>query len=185
MRTRHSLETQPVWVEADSDHSGTAGDAQGRAVVYQPFTARTIHWNGLFGFGGCQFRSYAVISPERSFDFRAFDVGVMLAMKEVPSADPAAGRPGAGVLIRHQGPTVDYAVVAWWDQQNELPVRVVVRSATGWRPANAHESFCVWDLEILWHERNAWLETALRGLPINVGVERYLRADPILKDSER
>lgn len=63
----------------------------------------------------------------------------------------------------HRGRDVDYVVQAWWDRENELPVRVYVRDDGPWRAARNGESFCVWDLEIMNHERNAYVETVLSG----------------------
>jgi hypothetical protein len=86
-------------------------------------------------------------------------------MDALPEPDPAAGRPGLGILIAHQGLTGDYTVLAWWDSENELPIRVWVRrdgeSDRGWRPAQGGESVCVWDLEILAAERDAWVDTMM------------------------
>ena len=35
--------------------------------------------------------------------------------------------------------------------------------ATSWRPAGPSESFCIWDLCVLWHEREAYVRTMLNG----------------------
>jgi hypothetical protein len=72
-------------------------------------------------------------------------------------------RPAASAfIIAHQGATGDDVVLAWWDHENELPVRVLVRrQGEPWRAAEDTESVCVWDLEIFWHERQAWVETVL------------------------
>jgi len=51
-------------------------------------------------------------------------------------------------------------VVAWWDNQNELLNRVFVRvgeAESPWRDSGGAYSFCVWDLQVLWHERNAFV----------------------------
>jgi hypothetical protein len=84
----------------------------------------------------------------------------------------AAGRPGVGFAILHQGATIDYFGLYWWDGQIELPARVYVRGPKGWRLAAGGESFCVWDLRVIWWEREAYVTTVLAGRPD--GVEAYL-----------
>lgn len=84
------------------------------------------------------------------------------ALLPQPPSTPA--RPGIAFAIAHHGKTADYAVLAWWDRENELPIRVFVRPPSAgarWRPARESESVCVWDLEIIWEEREAYVETML------------------------
>lgn len=116
---------------------------------------------------------YSVQFGARPVDWAGFAPGMDAALRELPEADEARGCPGLGFLIAHQGRTGDYAVIAWWDRENELPMRVFVRrSGEAWRPAQDNESICVWDLEILWAERQAWVETMLT--PGGGGEEAYL-----------
>ena len=63
-------------------------------------------------------------------------------------------------------------MLGWWERENELPIRVFVRAADGWRPAADGESFCVWDLRVIWWEREAYVNTLLAGRP----PEEYLGA---------
>ena len=48
---------------------------------------------------------------------------------------------GQAFVVAHQGLTADYAVLCWWDQENELPVRVCVRAAgeTSWGSSTSVE----------------------------------------------
>jgi hypothetical protein len=38
---------------------------------------------------------------------------------------------------------------------------VFVRAGAAWRPAQGSESICVWDLELLWFERQAYVGAVL------------------------
>ena len=78
------------------------------------------------------------------------------------------------VAIEHHGATGDYLVVGWWDRENELPTRVYYRGPDGWRAAAGGESFCVWDLRVMWWEREAYVATVLSGRAD--GAEAYLAA---------
>lgn len=89
-----------------------------------------------------------------------------LAEAALPNALDA-GCPGVGFLILHRGHGADYVVLGWWARQNELPLRVFVRypgtpDAT-WRAAHGDESICVWDLEVIARERDAYVASWLTG----------------------
>jgi len=91
----------------------------------------------------------------------------------LPDPAEAEGRPGVGWVILHLGRDVDYLVLGWWDRENELPVRIWVREGGNpWRVARGPESFCVWDLEVMAHERDAYVRHVLRLGPS--GVDDYL-----------
>jgi hypothetical protein len=76
---------------------------------------------------------------------------------------------GLAFTILHQGASSDFFILCWWDGQIELPTRVHVRGPQGWRPAVGGESFCVWDLRVIWWEREAYVNTVLAGRPDAVG----------------
>lgn len=59
--------------------------------------------------------------------------------------------------IFHAGASLPYLVLCWWGNDNELFTAVSVRTAAGWVEDAAKFSFCVWDLEVMWHERNAFI----------------------------
>ena len=92
---------------------------------------------GLAQPGGYRIKQYAITyggGPFRDADFAA---GLRLAVEGCPSGREGA-RPGVGFAIAHQGNGADYTVLGWWDNENELPLRVVVRPQTPdgtWRPA--------------------------------------------------
>ncbi len=97
-------------------------------------------------------------------DWNSFAPGISRAEASLPRPAVTPARPGTGFLIAHQGRTANYLILGWWDQENELPLRVFVsrdRRPEGWRDAEGSESICVWDLEILWAERQAYIATVL------------------------
>jgi len=128
----------------------------------RPYASRPIRFLGLTHHGGWTLKTYSVIYGDRPLD-RRFEDGFRRAVGALPDPDPAAGRPGLGILIAHQGLTGDYTVLAWWDHENELPIRIWVRRQgdAEWRAAREGESVCVWDLELIGSERNAWVDTMM------------------------
>jgi hypothetical protein len=124
---------------------------------------------------GWRLKQYSIVFGDSAFNRPRFDSGLTAAFAALPSPATTPGRPGVGFVILHQGRDVDYIVLAWWDRENELPLRVFVRErAAGkpWRPARGSESVCVWDLQVLSAERDAYVETVMGGSAD--GVDTYL-----------
>jgi hypothetical protein len=132
---------------------------------FRPYAPRPVRFRGLEHPAGYRIKRYdiAFAGPFRETDFAD---GLRLAFASLPAPAVTADRPGVGFVIAHQGNGADYVVLGWWDRENELPVRVFVRpQAPGgrWRPARENESVCVWDIEVIWSERQAYVQTVLGG----------------------
>ncbi|MFM2478513.1 hypothetical protein [Celerinatantimonas sp. MCCC 1A17872] len=66
----------------------------------------------------------------------------------------------AAFVIFHQGASMKYLVLAWWGNDNELFTSVSVEDETGhWITDSERYSFCLYDMEIMWWERNSYIET--------------------------
>lgn len=59
--------------------------------------------------------------------------------------------------IFHEGSSSPYLIVAWWGNDNELFTSTSVRTESGWVEDPSRFSFCLWDMEVMWHERNAFV----------------------------
>jgi len=129
--------------------------------VCSPFAPRRTRLLGVVEHAGWRLKRYAIVHGDGPFDEPRFAGGRALALGALPAEAVAPERPGIGILIEHQGNDADYAVLAWWDRENELPLRVFVRDGELWRPARGAESICVWDLEVLGTERDAYVRTVL------------------------
>jgi hypothetical protein len=111
---------------------------------------------------------YSISHDGSEIDWSLFGPERRRGLEGLPRPAVAPGRPGVGFAIAHHGRTADYLVMAWWDRENELPLRVRVRAAgskSGFRPAREGESVCVWDLELIWLERQAYVATMLAEPP--------------------
>ena len=71
----------------------------------------------------------------------------------------------AAFAIFHDGATTAYLVLAWWANDNELFTSVSARSSEGWIEDPRRYSFCLWDLEVFWFERNRYVELVYRAAP--------------------
>lgn len=71
----------------------------------------------------------------------------------------------AAFAIFHEGAEQLYLVLCWWGNGNELFVRVAVRERGGWVMDPSRYSFCLWDMEIMWHERASYIRWVYSGPP--------------------
>jgi hypothetical protein len=140
--------------------------------MFAPYQPRPLEFLGIDTVAGYRLKTYSIRYGVLAFDRRRFDEGWALAKAALPQPATADGRPGVGFAILHQGRTSDYFILCWWDHENELPIRVFVRGPEGWRPAKDGESVCVWDLRVLWWEREAYVNTVMAGG--EDGLEDYL-----------
>jgi hypothetical protein len=129
------------------------------------YAPRPLAHLGTEDFAGYRLKVYAIQYGVKPFDRKRFSPGWELAMASLPQPATTSERPGLGFVILHQGKTGDYLILCWWDRENELPTRVFLNNSEGWRPAQGSESFCVWDLKVIWHEREAYVGTMLAGRP--------------------
>ena len=144
----------------------------------EPFAPRDIAFHGARLGGAWTLKVYSIVYGDAPLDWAGFEHGIRGAELALPDPDLDAGRPGLGVLIAHQGRTGDYVVLGWWNSENELPLEIWVRRdrTDPWRRAESGESACVWDLEVLWEERQAWIRAMLSA--DGGGSEAYLADVP-------
>ena len=128
-----------------------------------PYEPRPLRFLGLESVAGYCLKTYLIRYGHQSFDRERFAVALEQAGALLPQPAMTDERPGVGFAILHQAQGGDYLILGWWDHENELPIRVFVNGPNGWRPAVAGESFCVWDLRVIWWEREAYVGTMLAG----------------------
>jgi hypothetical protein len=141
--------------------------------MFTPYSPRPLSYLGIDDFAGYRIKVYSICYGSVAFERGRFAAGWNLATEFLPQPAVTDVRPGLGFAIFHQGRTGDYLILCWWDRENELPMRVYLNDGDGWRPARDSESFCVWDLNVIWFEREAYVNTILstRG----GGIEAYLQ----------
>jgi hypothetical protein len=148
----------------------------------QAYSARPVRFMGVRSLAGWRIKTYAIAYDGRVPEDSAFAPARALAAAALPQPPRTAERPGIAVAIEHRGRGIDYFVLGWWDRQNELPLRIWVReheaNAT-WRAAQGSESVCVWDLQVLAFERDAYVATLLAGArdAEPAYLERHLQID--------
>lgn len=130
----------------------------------EPFAPRPIHFREIYEHNGWRFKVYDITCGDKPLAWEQYQHAIARASKDLPEQPQTKQRPGVGFIICHQGHSWHYLVVCWWDSENELVTRIFVQKSDekdSWRKAGENQSICVWDIEILWFERNAYIETVL------------------------
>ncbi|WP_223671038.1 hypothetical protein [Kangiella shandongensis] len=70
----------------------------------------------------------------------------------------------AAFAIFHDGASAKYLVLVAWGNDNELFTTVSVRKSEHWFEDPEAYSFCLWDMEVMWAERNIYIETMYSGV---------------------
>ena len=65
----------------------------------------------------------------------------------------------AAFALFHRGESLRYLVLCYWGNDNELFTSVSVQEATGWVEDAKRYSFCLYDMEVMWAERNFYIQT--------------------------
>lgn len=153
------------------DAGGTPAPPPPPPVSRELFGQRPVRHEGLREMAGYRMKVYSVRYGSAELERGLYEEAMGLAESVLPRPAVMAGRYGVGFVIWHQGRGMHYLVMNWWARENELPGRIWVREfgSAGWRPAAADESVCVWDLEIIWFERNAFVEEVLSKERADVG----------------
>lgn len=79
-------------------------------------------------------------------------------LAKLKQQQPIAWSSTPAFAIFHDGATLKYLVLAWWGNDNELFTSVSVQTPAGWVEDPARYSFCAYDLEVMWQERNFFIE---------------------------
>jgi hypothetical protein len=148
----------------------------------RPYRPRPIQLRNVVSHGDWRLKRYTIIlepnaERDRVAEWPDFEPGRALAYATLPDPARTPERLGVGFIIEHRGYGADYVVLAWWDRENEIPIRVVVREhspGSEFRYARGSESTCVWDLEVIGFERNAYVATVLSGGDQDEAAAAYL-----------
>ena len=100
-----------------------------------------------------------------------------LARKVLPSDVEGSTAYGVGFAGVHCGADSNLIFIDWWANEDELHHHVFVSSLEQpleIQPAPQGLTACVFDLQVIWFERSAWVEKVLSN-PSGPDLEAYLR----------
>lgn len=146
-----------------------------------PYAPRPIRFLDVDASQGFALKRYWIdLEAAPGPDLPDWAPALALAGAALPRDSDAATCPRVGFLLLHRGRGADYLVLGWWDRENELPLRVFVRypgtADAQWRAARGGESVCIWDLEVIGFERDAYVTSYLSGIGPEAARAAYLGA---------
>lgn len=150
------------------------------ALSFPSFTSyakRRVQPLRPFEFARWRLKVYGVNVEGRNVDHSLIEFARIAAQDLLPQ--PAVAPPdryGLGFMIVHAANDVDFVVICWWGAQNELLLRVLTAPAGQPEQLRQHSNMdgpigCVWDLGVIWGERESWTRHIMRAEP---DVEGYL-----------
>ncbi len=81
-------------------------------------------------------------------------------------------------LILHEGKEGCFAIICWWIDENMLQLFVYLAPYTNPQEFQLYSDkgivTCVWEMAVLWHERNVWVKHVLMH-PENPNMTAYLK----------
>jgi hypothetical protein len=152
--------------------------ADGDFELYRP---RAFWSLGVDEHDDWRLKVYGITYSGESPDQRVVEAALQVARARLPQPTGSGGRKGIGFFGVHQGRTSNFAYVDWWGEEpDELHHHVwfsTIEDPASFRPARQDEPIaCVWDLRVLWHERDAWVRHVLAN-PKAPDFEAYLLDD--------
>jgi hypothetical protein len=117
---------------------------------------------GVLAERGWSCRVYYTRPIDHRTDTDAMTSAIVNAARSLPDSG-SKGQTGDAFLILHPGSEQDYSVLCYWQNANELVVRVWTRvyGETEWIDAERNASFCIWDMLIMDAERTRHITCVL------------------------
>jgi hypothetical protein len=142
----------------------------------QSYIPRRIRALGVDDICGWRMKLYGLSREDNGPDPILLDRARDCARSILPAPAVMETRYGVGFIGAHQGRGSSLVFVAWWERENELHHHVWI---TGQNSFDELEyvtpvglAACVWDLVVICHERQAWIDAVLAPAVPDTG--RYL-----------
>ncbi len=147
-----------------------------RVNITHAYAPRPIRFLGICGVAGWQLKAYGIAFGREYPAPDAVEAAKQLAATALPQPPTTEERYGVGFLTVHQGKDACWALIDWWAYEDVLChklYRAPLDHPTEFTQVTSGPTVCVWELNVLAYERNAWVETMLQD-PKRASVMSYL-----------
>jgi hypothetical protein len=130
-------------------------------------TLRPIRSIDVLELNGWHVKLYGVRLGAELPDANMLVIARELALATLPQPAASATRYACAFVTVHQAEPFNQIVIDWWEHTNELRHRVYKASPSAPLQfqdiTHTGEAFCIWELRVICHEREAWLRHVLQG----------------------
>lgn len=141
------------------------------------FRPRPVRFLELFECGPWRIKLYGLTAEHTRLLPEVVAAAKKLFRSTLPKDPVAAKSYGVGFAGVHCGSDSNFVFVDWWANENELHHCVftsTLKRPVDFTPGEDGLSACVFDLQLIWFERNAWVEKVLAN-PTGPDLEAYLQ----------
>lgn len=136
-------------------------------LIENEFKPRTIRFMGLEQCNGWTLKCYSISMQKQPVGEHVF----VLVKKYLPEWLQKASMTDlpvykVGTLMLHEGKEGCFAIICWWVDENMLQLFAYLAPT---EDPGVFEMIsdkgivsCVWEMEVLWFERNAWVEEVMK-----------------------
>lgn len=133
--------------------------------IKQPYKSRPIRFLALIEIGGWQVKVYSISAKGAYVPDWLLEKGKAIASKHIHQAVELQEGYRVAILILHEGADGNYILLDWWFGENMIKNHVY--ASTSDSPDDfkyvtpSGIAYCVWELEVIHFERQAWIKTIL------------------------
>ena len=152
--------------------------AMATVAISEQYRPRQVSDLGIFENDGWRLKvtgiAYRGAAPRKEL----VDATARAARAILPHPAVSPERYGTGFIGVHDGRGACFCFVDWWESENELHHRTLVAPQDS--PSELRETTgsgfvaCAWDLALICHERQAWVDCVLAN-PEGPDLDAYLR----------
>lgn len=147
--------------------------------ITRMYAPRPIRFLGLFNVGEWRIKAYSIsVKSERVDPGTAEHVLALLPAWLANSNLYNLPTYRVATLVVHEGREGCFAIISWWIDENMLQTSVHLATDPEQRDFELFSDrgvfTCVWELSVLWFERNAWVEHVLKDPDDPQAMDRYL-----------
>jgi hypothetical protein len=145
-------------------------------TIFTEYKPRQIKFVELWTFEDWKIKIYCIYESENLWNDGYIDIAKSLAETEIKKLSGESSNHKTGFLTIHIASMFNQIIFDWWAHQNELRHIVFKANADTLESfrniTSSGEAFCIWELNVIAHERESWIRNILENYP-NPNFESY------------
>lgn len=146
--------------------------------LQEPYEKRPIRFFEVWECEGWKMKIYSIAYGRPVAREKLVTAAKLVAAERLPEPTIRENRYGVGYIGVHDGRGASFVFVDWWANENELFHHVYTAPENdpfNLRYTTSDDSItaCVWDLALMWLERQIWVNHVLLN-PTENSIEEYL-----------